>query len=64
MTIYIKNLKMNDLEQYNKIRNQFINIKNTVKNTELLINNIHIGVKPESKNNQLTKKFFFNISKI
>jgi RimJ/RimL family protein N-acetyltransferase len=35
MTIYIKNLKINDLEKYNEIRNQFINIKNTVKHTEM-----------------------------
>ena len=35
MTIYLKNLKINDLEQYNNVRNNFVNITKTVEDTEL-----------------------------
>jgi RimJ/RimL family protein N-acetyltransferase len=46
MSIYIRNLKINDLEQYNKIHNQFINNKNTFENTEThmlhFIREIHV----------------------
>ena len=34
MTIYIRALKVNDLEQYNEIRNLFVNVKSTVDNTK------------------------------